>query len=377
MATRRMNGEGTIRKRENGLWEARFTLCDGTRKSIYGKTQKAAKEAMILEKEKAELRVLSEKKGPTVGQWMDEWLRDYVKTKPLTRVRYETDIRLHIKPNLGDICLAELKPYHVQSLYNKEEKNGLSLKSIKNLHSVIHSSLEQAVKLELVDKNVSDACKITPPPKKEMHPIKDGDLVRFLGSIRESEYENILYFYTFTGVRRGEGVGLTWDCVDFKTGTIRIYRQWQKRPHLGDKSCFGFEPLKNNKFRTFKPAKQVMDMLKRVRVQQNQWKLACGDGWKAEHDFVFTHWDGTPYNADCVFKYFKKVVRELGLQTTRLHDLRHTFATLSLQNGTDVKTVSASLGHATTAFTMDQYGHVTEAMQRDSAERMEKLINSL
>ena len=379
MGSRRSNGEGTLRQRPNGTWEMRFLMPDGKRKSVYGKTQKQAREAMlnILAQEEHEQDKVAKSKGMTVSQWFDIWLSTYVKTKPLTKARYEMDIRIHIKPALGQIPLADLEAPAIQFLYNQKEKDGLSLKSIKNLHSVIHTSLDKAVSLGYIRFNVSNMCNITKPPVKEMYPITDGDLVRFLGAIKESEYEDILFFMTFTGVRRAECVGLTWDCVDFNRSTIHIYRQWQKHPHLGEKSIYGFEPLKNNKHRTFKAAKQVMDVLKRVKIRQDKQKLACGNGWHADHDFVFTHDDGEVYNADCVFKYFKRVVKGLGLENTRLHDLRHTFATLAIQNGTDIKTVSTSLGHATTAFTMDKYGHVSAAMENDCARRMENLISTL
>lgn len=379
MATRRSNGEGTYRQRPNGTWEMRFLLPNGKRKSVYGKTQKKAREAMlaVLAEYEQEMDKVVKSKGMTVSQWFDIWLSTYVKTKPLTKARYEMDVRIHIKPAIGDIPLADLEAPSIQYLYNKKEEDGLSLKSIKNLHSVVHTALNKAVELGYIRFNVSNMCNINKPPVKEMYPITDGDLVRFLGAIKESKYEDILFFMTFTGVRRAECVGLTWDCIDFNRNTIHVYRQWQKHPHLGSKSIYGFEPLKNNKSRTFKVAKQVMDVLKKIKVEQDKQKLACGDGWHAEHDFVFTHDDGEVYNADCVFKYFKRVVRSLGLENTRLHDLRHTFATLAIENGTDMKTVSVSLGHSTTAFTMDKYGHVSAAMESSCADRMENLISTL
>lgn len=120
-----------------------------------------------------------------------------------------------------------------------------------------------------------------------------------------------------------------------------------------------------------------MDVLRRVKKEQAENRIACGAAWMNDQNFVFTHKNGKYLNGNSVYAQFKKIEKAMGIGETRLHDLRHTFATLSLKNGTDVKTISEALGHATTAFTMDVYGHVSEAMQRDASDRMERLIQGL
>lgn len=381
MAKRRTNGEGTIKKRNDGLWEASITLPDGKRKSVYGKTQKAAKEKMQAAYDAEIAKALEEERrrkgGITMGAWSDIWLTDYASVKHSTLTKYHCEVRTHIKPELGSIPLCDLTTRRLQQLYKKKEREGLSLKSIKNLHSVIHCMLDQAVKENMIPVNVSNACTLKSPEKKEMHVIKDERLADFLTAIRGHEYEYFWYVMMFTGLRRSEAIGLTWDCVDFKAGQIHVYRQWRKAQRTDGGTERRFESLKNNKTRIVKPARQVMEVLKEVRKRQNERKLACGGGWRTEYDFVFTRSNGVPYNGDMVLREFKKIVESIGIGQTRIHDLRHTYATLSLQNGTDIKTVSDALGHATTAFTMDQYGHVTERMRQESAQRMEHLINTL
>lgn len=380
MSGRRTNGEGSIRKRNDGLYEGIIRLPNGSRKSVYGKTQKLVKEKMMTAYNEAVIEAAREKNTyyrMTFGEWADLWLVNYARVKVSTQTKYFSDIRLHIKPKIGHVLLGELTTLHLQQLYKWKEDQGFSLKSIKNLHSLIHCILDQAMKDKIIPSNVSEFCNLQSPPKQKMHVIGDDNLGKFLSAIRGHEYESLWYVMIFTGLRRSEAIGLTWDCVDFSSGQIYVYRQWSKLYYTTGKTEKRFEPLKNNRTRIIKPAKQVMTVLRDIRRAQNEMKLRCGAGYHSEYDFVFTKSNGLPYNGDTVFRHFKVVVRSIGLGDTRLHDLRHTYATLALQNGTDVKTVSDSLGHSTTAFTMDQYGHVTDQMRNECASRMEKLIESL
>lgn len=186
----------------------------------------------------------------------------------------------------------------------------------------------------------------------------------------------------FTGLRLGEALGLTWDCVDFQKKRLTINKQLQKRP-LAD-GGFVFAPLKNDKVRIIAPAPFVLDLLWQWQQRQKEDRLIAGglwEGWKNEQErqasIVFTNDLGGHLHPQTVLVHFKKLAASVGAPNARVHDLRHTYAVLSLQNGDDVKTVQENLGHATAAFTLDVYGHVSERMKEASAQRMQQYIEAM
>ena len=376
MANRRTNGEGNIRQRADGVWEARIQINE-ERKSIYGSTKKDAVDKLNKLKADVAFNLYVKDEGITVEEWLNTWLSSYcLSIKDTTRGKYASDLRLHIIPALGKIHLVKLDGAMIQRFYSSLVKKGIAPKSVRNLHGTLHKALNQAVKLGIIRVNPADACDLPKVIKHEMTPIPDDELGNFLNAIKDSPYYAYYYVMIFTGMRRAELIGLTWDCVNFVRGTIRVYRQFN-RNLTKPGSQYEFMTLKNGKERTFRPAQSVMDVLRRVKKEQAENRIACGAAWMNDQNFVFTHKNGKYLNGNSVYAQFKKIVKAMGIGETSLHDLRHTFATLSLENGTDVKTISEALGHATTAFTMDVYGHVSEAMQRDASDRMERLIQGL
>lgn len=179
----------------------------------------------------------------------------------------------------------------------------------------------------------------------------------------------------FTGIRQGEIIGLSWDCVDFERGVINVVKQLRK-DHRGG-STYEFSSLKNGKTRVITPAPVVFDVLRKVKRQQEEWAKCAGDSFNNRHNLVFTNEIGSHLTSVTVYNHLKAILKRIGLENTRFHDLRHTYATISLQNGDDIKTVSDNLGHATVAFTLDVYGHVTDQMRKASAERMQTFIDNL
>lgn len=181
----------------------------------------------------------------------------------------------------------------------------------------------------------------------------------------------------FTGMRQGEILGLCWDCVDFVKGTITVKQQLQQIRKRGCAGTYQLVPTKNDKVRIIQPAPEVMKVLKKVQTRQKEIILASGQAWQNEWNLVFVNEKGEHLVDETVYNHMKKIVREIGIPEARFHDLRHTYATTALQIGDPVKTVSENLGHATVAFTLDIYGHVTDQMKRDSADRMQRLIDAL
>ena len=243
-------------------------------------------------------------------------------------------------------------------------------------------ALNCAVELELIPKNPATRAKIPQSHRKEITPLTDEQIKLFMSASAGDEYEAPLKFILFTGVREAEAIGLTWDCVDFKNNRVKICKQLQRRTKAD--GGYTLAPLKNNKTREIVCSSFVMKLLHQRQIEQQFEKQRAGDtwvGWNSEEDhakaFVFTKPDGDHVNSSMMYKNYKKIAASIGAPESRVHDLRHTYAVLSLQNGDDVKTVQGNLGHATASFTLDVYGHVSESMKQSSADRMQKYIESI
>ena len=184
-------------------------------------------------------------------------------------------------------------------------------------------------------------------------------------------FRSVFFVTLFTGMRQGEVLGLTWDCVDLGKGLITINKQIQKAP--GGGSVYHLVPTKNSKGRTVTPAPFVMELLRTQRKRQIEWRLKAGPLWE-DTGLVFTDELGHHLMPHTVYHNFKHIVTNMGLPDVRFHDLRHSYAVAAIRSGDDIKTVQGNLGHATASFTLDVYGHVTDQMKRESANRMQQYI---
>lgn len=388
---KRANGEGTIRQRKPDLWEGRYSIgvsSDGKQiqKSVYGKTQGEVRKklsAIISDLDNGEY-INPDK--ITVAEWATIWTRDYLpNVKPSTVNQYDYQFRIHINPEIGNIKLQKLTGSMVQGFYQRIQKphkiktekriincKGLSPKSIKNVHGVLHACLDQAIKNGIIKSNPSEACVLPKVVKREMNTVTD--INRFFQIISGEEYESIYLFAVFTGMRQAEIIGLTWDCVDFENGTITVEKQL-RRDHGTAGEEYTFTSPKNGKKRIIAPAQFVFDALKQERTKQIENKLKHGRDFSNGSNLVFTNEIGGHLCGGTIYDHWKAILKANGIEKNiRFHDLRHSFATISLENGEDIKTVSENLGHSTVAFTMDTYAHVTEAMKKRSGERMQEYI---
>ena len=204
---------------------------------------------------------------------------------------------------------------------------------------------------------------------------RSSSLQKFLEEIKGKQFEELFFVDIFTGLREGEIVGLTWDNVDFDNEIIHVVKQLKRK--TGTTNRYFFDTLKNGKTRIVAPAPIVFDVLRKVKKKQAENRLKYGEAYNNEMNLVFTNELGEHIGMENLWQCFKRRVAAIGLPEMRFHDLRHTYATLSIQNGDDIKTVSESLGHATVSFTLDVYGHVTDAMRKASADRMQAFIKSI
>lgn len=380
-------GVGTIRKKtvtRNGkdytFWEARYTegFDPGTGKqiqrSITGKTQKE-----VAQKLKAATAAIDAGtyKAPckmTVGEWLDIWVAEYLKNvKPLTQHNYAKQVRKHLKPALGAVKLEALDPHRIQKFYNTLTESGLAPKTVKNIHGIFHSALQQAIANDYIRHNPTDACKLPKVVKTEIKPLEPEEIARMLQEAEKDDYRNLFIVAMFTGMRQGELLGLPWECVDFDSGIITVKQQLQCK----DGNYF-LETPKSGKNRTILPAPLVMDALRREQQRQQAAQEQSGELWNNSFNLVFTDALGKYLVRRTVVKHFKKISERAGISDdARFHDLRHSFAVTSLHAGDDIKTVQANLGHATAQFTLDVYGHVTQKMRQDSANRMQQFYDQL
>ena len=382
--TRSASGGGTIRKRSDGRWEGRYTVGFDPKtgkqiqKSIYGKTQKEVRQKLSKITTEIDEGTYLEPSKETLAHWLDIWLKTYVahSVKPYTVDSYTRTCERHIKPVLGRIALSELTALQIQQFYNHllVEKE-LSPKTIKNIHGVLHRALQQAVKLGMLRFNPSDLCDLPKVTKKEVRPLEEDEIVRFLDAIRDHRFGLLFQITLFTGMRQGEVLGLTWDCVDFDANTIFVKQQLQKTKKVG--GVYTLVPTKSGRSRMVVVAPTVMELLKTQKARQQQLQLQAGPAWENPWDLVFTNELGGHLCHVTVYKHFKEVVKELELDEERFHDLRHSYAVVSLESGDDIKTVQMNLGHATASFTLDVYGHVSQRMKQQSADRMEKFIQGI
>ena len=388
------SGMGNIRKKTNTVngktytyYEARYTegFDPGTGKqiqrSISGKTQKE-----VAQKLKAALAALDSGTyiAPckmTVEEWMEIWSKQYLGgVKESTVAAYNATIRTHIKPGIGAIRLDALDTHLVQSFYNglrepTKDREAVSPKTVKNVHGVLHKALQQAVANGYIRFNPTNSCILPRIEKKELQPLDEAETKLFLDAVKGHPLELLYTITLFTGLREGEALGLTWDRVDFMRGTILISKQLQKEKKKGGE--FRLVSLKNDKPRRITPAPWVMQLFRDRKIQQYQHKEKAGAAWSNPMNLVFTNELGGNLIPQTVVRHFKEIVSSIGRPEARFHDLRHSYAVASLRSGDDIKTVQGNLGHATAAFTLDVYGHVTNQMQEASAVRMEAYIKGI
>ena len=388
MARRAAAGTGTIRKKtitRNGklytYWEARYTCGHdpGTgrqiQRSVTGKTQKEVAKKLKEATAAIDAGTYTAPQKMTVSEWLDIWTAEYLKKiKPRTAESYQIIARNHLKPSLGATKLDALSPHTVQTFYNAlTDEKKLSPKTVKNIHGVLHKALQQAVRNRYIPFNPAEACQLPRIEKAQIQPLDDAQISAFLKAISGHRFEHLFLTVLFTGMREGEALGLQWDCVNLTKGTIAINQQLQKV--VGEKE-YRLVSTKNSKGRQITPPPYVISTLKKVKRQQMENRMRYTDCY-TESNFVFTNELGQHYTPKQAYDAFKKVAAEIGRPDARFHDLRHSYAVASIRSGDDIKTVQENLGHATAAFTLDVYGHVTEQMKRESAARMEQYIRQV
>ena len=379
MAKKRANGDGSIRKRKDGRWEGRYVVGHDPitgkmiSRNVLGKTQAEVKEKLRTAIENSKRLDYTQTGKYTVGQWMDEWFEAYakVKVRPSSHQTYKGYIENHIKPNIGDIPIEKLTSLQLQKFYrllltegriprieSEKQPKGLSAKTVRNINQVISSAMDMAVRHKLILSNPTEGCELPKVEHREMKTLPAEQLGAFLREAKESGVYELYYMDLATGLRRGELLGLKWEDVDLQNGIIHVRRQVARVD--GEVKEL---PLKTkNSYRNISISQDAVAMLTEMEAHRSS-------------DYVFPSSTGGPISPDSVNNMLHRVLKRAGLPSIRFHDLRHTFATLALQNGVDIKTVSGMLGHFSAGFTLDTYAHVTTSAQKEAARTMGNVLS--
>jgi len=375
--TRRAPHEGTIRHREDRRWEAILDLGfvggKRSRKSFYGKTQREARQKLVVAQRDLQRGIAPTDDRLTTGKFLDGWLEDVVRAtvRPRTYVSYEQTVRLHLRPTLGRTVLSKLRPQQVQALLNAKLASGLSPRSVGIIHAVLRTALNQAVQWDTVPRNVATLVQPPRAPRAEIHPLSPEQARSFLDAVRGDRLEALYSVGLALGLRQGEILGLRWSDVDLEAGTIRVAQALQR---VNGRLEF-VEPKSQTSRRTIPLPATVARALRAHRSRQLEDRLAAGARWH-DSDLVFTTALGTPLDSRNVTRRFQAALERAGLPRLRFHDLRHTAASLMLAQGVPARVVMETLGHSQISLTLNTYSHVVPALQREAADRMEAVLSN-
>jgi integrase len=376
VSKKRGNGEGSITKRKDGRWMARFTVHTAKgpkRRHIYGRTRQEVATKLAKAMTDRDGGIELDPSSVTVNEYLQRWLNDSVKgsVRPITFESYERLVRVHVVPALGRVKLKALSPAHLQGLYRDRLDAGLSPSTVQRVHAVIHRALKQALRWGLVSRNVSEAANPPKAQRKEIRPLTP-EQVRTLLRTAQGDRLGALYALAITtGLRQGELFGLRWEDVDLEAGRLSV-RQTLTTPKGGRRLG---PPKRSKSRRSVKLTAGAVKALRDHRERQLEEREKLAELWQ-DHDFVFTTQVGTPLNRHNFFRRcYKPLLEEAGLpRSIRFHDLRHTCATLLLSKNVNPKIVQELLGHANISQTMDTYSHMLPDMQERAASAMDDIL---
>lgn len=372
--SRRGNNEGTIKRRSDGRWEARLTLPDGKRKSLYGKTrQEVARLLAAATRERDRGALIASDERQTFATFLSGWLQRVQPTvRPRTWNRYR-ELLAHATDRLGGAALGKLTAAQVEHLYaHLLQQEGLSSTTVHHLHTVLHHALSDALRKGLVAHNV---CTLVDAPRMRRHraaPLSPGQAQTLLATAAHEgvRLEALYVLALTTGMRQGELLALHWADMDLDAAALHVRGTLQRSRG----ALTVAEPKTAHSRRRVALTGLAVAALRTHRARQLEERLLLGPEWE-DHDLVFCRLDGRPLDGTNLLRTdFYPLLERAGLPRVRFHDLRHSAATLLLAQGIHPKIVSELLGHTTIRVTMDIYSHVLPDMQREAVAAMERLL---
>jgi integrase len=379
---------GSVKQAANGTWGLIVDIGSaGERKQTRRRgfpTRKAAQTELTRILGSLEHRAYVAPKRQTVNQFLtDIWLPAIQHTiKPSTFESYRRNVRLHVagrpigRRQLQDLDGSDLNALYAQLVSGDDQHRKLSARSVAYVSTILHRAFRDAVKWQAIVRNPVEASDPPKPSSKpEMATWRATELAMFLSGTAEDRLSGAWWLLATTGMRRGEVLGLRWAEVDLDAGRLRITRtlittEVQRKGEPG--MAWGTpKTAKGRRQVALDPA--TVAALRTHRARQLEERLALGEGY-ADEDLVVCLVDGRPLHPKTLSYYFVRAARRLGLPTIRLHDLRHTHATLALKAGVHPRVVQERLGHANVSITLDTYSHVDLDMQSEAAAQIAELM---
>ena len=375
MGKRRPSGDGMVRRRDDGRWEGRIVVGhkangDPIFRHVYAKTQKALTEKLHQSIECYQDVELTEDSRITLGEWLDRWLAEYKDgtIRPGTLEGYRNYIENYIKPQLGGKQVSLITTQDVQRMYRRLKSGGrvredaegskrLSDSTVRHIHTMLHGAMKAAMQAHIIPKNPTENATAPKSNYKPMQVLSEQELDTFLQAVQKDDiWRDFFYTELMTGLRRGELLALQWDDLDFGTGILTI----SKQVSLVRGKIVMSVPKTKSSIRKLVLPPAVVQVLREYRESvHSRWM------------FPSPVLEDMPLNPGSVYDRLQLILEHANCKQVRFHDLRHTFATLALQNGMDVKTLSAMLGHVSAATTLDIYTHATSDMQHAAARKID------
>ena len=380
MAKRRPNGDGLVRKRDDGRWEGRIVVGRKNDGSAIYRSVFAEKQSELMPKLN-ELKMqyagvrLTEDSSITLGEWMARWMEEYKKPilRKSTYTGYSRDIENHILPYLGSKRLTQLKTSDIQKHYNRllesgrkhdhGKGKGLSNATVRGIHMVLREALDSAVREGLIPKNPADG---TSPPKihrKEKQVLTKDQLETFMKLIENDEaWYDFFYTEMLTGMRAGEICGVRWEDFDEKNRTLRVARSVD---FVNKELVIGETKTEDGK--------------RTIYLPDSLWRLLAERKKRSFSEWIFPNLlkPELPLDPAKAYRQLKAILKKGKLPDIRLHDLRHTFTSHAANSGIAPKTLSEIVGHSKASFTLDHYAHVTSDMQKNAANIVTNYITDI
>ncbi len=375
------HGSGTIRERRTKAGKRYFegaiqvgTDPDGRRRMYYctgrSKGEVRDKFAHALQDEQQGTLVLGPR--PTVQEWLGYWLENVaaIGVRPRVYQRYEEIARLHVVPDLGHLQLDKVTSQHLQALY-RQKLEKLAPRTVCHIHRLLHQAFKAARRQRLVAYNVVE--EVDPPrvPQKEMQALTAAQARTLLAVAAQDPLEAYYVLSLFTAMRQGEVLGLKWSDVDWDNQVVHVRRGLARVKGVG---WIEQEPKTATSRRSIPLVAPAIEALKRHRLRQLEQRLAAGPAWD-ERNLIFANGVGRPLEPQNILRRsFVPLLEKAGLPRVRIHDLRHSTATLLRSAGVDLKTISEILGHSRISITADLYTHGVPAAHREAMQRLRDLL---